>query len=267
MAGLNGKVLVVTGASSGIGRALCLALAEQRPRLVLAARDAQRLGEVAAACEAKGADVLVVPTDVSSQAECRRLVESAVARFKAIDVLVNNAGIGMLAAFDQVQDLAGYETLMKVNYLGSVYPTYYALPELKKTGGQIVTIASVAGLTGVPQRTAYSASKHALFGFFDSLRIELAGTGVGVTMVAPDFVVSEIQKRALGPDGQPLGQSPLKAEKIMSAERCAGLIVRAIGRRQRLLITSWRGRLGRFAKLVAPGLVDGIARRAVERGH
>jgi len=267
MAGLTGKVLVVTGASSGIGRALCLALAEQRPRLALAARDAQRLGEVAAACEAKGADVLVVPTDVSSQAECRRLVESAVARFKAIDVLVNNAGIGMLAAFDQVQDLAGYETLMKVNYLGSVYPTYYALPELKKTGGQIVTIASVAGLTGVPQRTAYSASKHALFGFFDSLRIELAGTGVGVTMVAPDFVVSEIQKRALGPDGQPLGQSPLKAEKIMSAERCAELIVRAIERRQRLLITSWRGRLGRFAKLVAPGLVDGIARRAVERGH
>jgi len=267
MAGLTGKVLVVTGASSGIGRALCLALAEHRPRLVLAARDAQRLAEVAAGCEAKGADVLVVPTDVSSQAECRRLVESAVARFKAIDVLVNNAGIGMLAAFDQVQDLAGYETLMKVNYLGSVYPTYYALPELKKTGGQIVTIASVAGLTGVPQRTAYSASKHALFGFFDSLRIELAGTGVGVTMVAPDFVVSEIQKRALGPDGQPLGQSPLKAEKIMSAERCAELIVRAIERRQRLLITSWRGRLGRFAKLVAPGLVDGIARRAVERGH
>ena len=263
----TGKVIVLTGASSGIGRALALALAEQRPRLVLAARDEARLAEVAAACQAKGADVLVVPTDVASQQACQKLIERSLERFKVIDVLVNNAGIGMIAAFDQVQDLTGYESLMKVNYLGCVYPTYYALPELKKSRGQIVVVASVAGLTGVPGRTAYSASKHAVVGFSESLRIELRSSGVDVTVVAPDYVLSELQRRALGPDGQPLGKSPLEESKIMTAEDCARRIVGAMQRRQRLLITSLRGRLGRWAKLVVPGLIDRIAQRAVARGH
>ncbi|HSD28614.1 MAG TPA: SDR family oxidoreductase [Vicinamibacteria bacterium] len=266
MAAYTGKVVVVTGASSGIGKALCLALAEQRSRLVLAARDASSLEAVASACREKGADTLVVPADVTSEEACRLLVEKAVERFKVIDVLVNNAGVGMLARFDEVKDLAPYEQLMRVNYLGSVYPTYHALPHLKASHGQIVVVASLAGLTGVPTRTAYAASKHALFGFFDSLRIELLGTGVSVTMVAPDFVLSEIHRRAFGPDGLPLGQSPLRESKIMTAEECARLIVHAMERRKRLLVTSARGRFGRYVRLVFPGFIDRIARRAVARG-
>ena len=181
MAVYTGKSIVVTGASSGIGRALCLALAPQRPRLVMAARDASRLEEVAAECRAAGAEVLVVPTDVTSPDECRRMVEHTVAAFGALDVLVNNAGASMMARFDEIEDIGLYERLMRVNYLGSVYPTYYALPHLKKSRGQIVVMSSLAGLTGVPTRTGYAASKHAVFGFFDSLRIELRGTGVSVT--------------------------------------------------------------------------------------
>jgi short-subunit dehydrogenase len=261
-----GKTIVVTGASSGIGRALCLALAPQRPRLVLAARDEAALKEVAEACTGRGAETLVAPTDVTSEAACRSLVARTRERFPALDVLVNNAGIGMLARFDELQDLSVYERLMRVNYLGCVYLTHAALPDLKKSRGQIVVVASLAGLTGVPTRTGYSASKHAVFGFFDSLRIELAGSGVSVTVIAPDFVLSEIHRRALGPDGKPTGTSPLQESRIMTAERCAALCVRAMERRQRLLITSLRGRVGRYVRLVFPGLIDAVARRAVTRG-
>jgi short-subunit dehydrogenase len=264
----TGKSIVVTGASSGIGKALCLALAPQRPRLVLAARDAARLGEVAAQCRAAGAEVLVVPTDVTSTDECRRLVAKTVEAFGALDVLVNNAGISMRARFDEIEDLSVYERLMKVNYLGSLYPTHYALPHLKKSRGQIVVMASLAGLTGVPTCTGYAASKHAVFGFFDSLRIELDGTGVSVTTVAPYFVLSELHRRATGPDGKPLGKSPMQEDKIMSAEECAALTVRGMEKRERLVVTNWRGgRLSRVLRVFAPGVVDRLARKAVREGR
>lgn len=262
-----GKVVVLTGASQGIGKALALALARQKARLVLAARDRDALEAVAGACRGLGAEALAVPTDVSDPAAAERLVAAAVEAFSGIDVLVANAGITMLARFDEVTDLSVFDRVMRVNYLGSVYPTYFALPHLKRSRGQIVAVASLTGLTGVPTRTAYSASKHALFGLYDSLRIELRGTGVSITMVAPDFVVTETHRRAAGPDGKPVGKSPMQEARIMSAEECARRIVRAMERRQRLLILSLRGRLGRFVKLVAPGLIDAIAERAMREGR
>jgi NAD(P)-dependent dehydrogenase (short-subunit alcohol dehydrogenase family) len=263
----TGQVVVVTGASSGIGRALCLEVASQKPRLVLAARDEAALAEVAAACRERGAEALVVPTDVASADDCRRLVERTIAAFGGIDTLILNAGFTMWARFDEVTDLDLYERLMRVNYLGCVHPTHHALPHLKRSRGRIVVVASVAGLTGVPTRTGYAASKHAVIGFFDSLRIELQDDGVSVTIVAPDFVLSEIHRRAIGADGQPLGKSPLRESRILSAEECARLILRAAERRERLRITSLRGRLGRWVRLVAPGLIDGIARRAIREGR
>lgn len=258
-----GQVIIVTGASAGIGTALCLVLAPRRPRLVLAARDHQRLAEVARDCEALGAECLVVPTDVAQPEACRTLVEAAQARFGRIDVLVNNAGMSMWSRFDEIADLSLFETLMGVNYLGCVYTTYYALPELKKSQGRIVVVASLAGLTGVPTRSGYAASKHALFGFFDSLRIELLDSGVTVTIVAPDFVVSEIHKRSIGRDGRPLVDSPMQESRIMTTEDCAHMIVKAMDGRKRLVIGSLRGRVGRWARLVVPGLVDRIAMKAI----
>jgi short-subunit dehydrogenase len=266
MATYTGKTIVVTGASSGIGRALCLALAAQRPRLVLSGRDEARLEQAADACRAVGAEALAVRADVTVPAQCQLLVSRAVERFGGVDVLVNNAGIGMIALFEQVQDLSVFESLMRVNYLGAVYATWHALPELKRSRGQIVAVASLAGLTGVPYRTGYSASKHAMIGFFDSLRIELRGTGVSVTVVAPDFVVSAFQKRAFGPDGKPLGRSPLQEDKIMTAERCAAVIIAAMEKRQRLMLGSFRGRVGRWVRLFAPGLIDRIALKAAREG-
>lgn len=267
MASFEGQTVVVTGASSGIGKAVCLRLALQRPKLVLAARDEAALAAVADSCRQAGAEALVVPTDVAVEADCRRLVERAVETFGRLDVLLNNAGIGMIARFEEVADLSGYERLMRVNYLGCVYTTWHALPHLRRTRGRIGVVASLTGLTGVPTRSAYAATKHALFGFYDSLRIELHGSGVTITIVAPDFVVSEIHRRALGADGRPLGKSPMQEAKILSAEACAAIIVRALERRERLAFTSLRGRFGRFLRVFAPGLIDRIALRAVERGH
>jgi short-subunit dehydrogenase len=266
MAVYAGKVIVVTGASQGIGRALCLELSGQGPRLVLAARDAAALEAVAARCRAQGAETLVVPTDVSDEPSCRALVEKAVERFGGVDVLVNNAGMGMLARFEDVSDLSLYERLMRVNYLGSVYPTFYALPHLKKSCGQIVAVSSLVGLTGVPTRTAYAATKHAQIGFFDSLRVELRDTGVSVSVVAPYFVQSEIRKRSPGPDGRTVEASPVKESEVMSAEECARRMVRAMERRQRMLVMSFKGQLGRWVKLVAPDFVDRMAAAAVRKG-
>lgn len=262
----GGKVIVVTGASRGIGRALCLELAGERPRLVLAARDAAALDATAAACRERGAETLVVETDVTDVEACGRLVHRTVEVFGCVDGLVNNAGIGMIARVDEVKDLSVYERLMRVNYLGSVYPTYFALPHLRTSRGQIVVVSSLAGLTGVPLRSGYAATKHAQIGFFDSLRIELRPTGVAVTVVAPYFVRSEIRRRALGGDGRPLASSPVREAEVMSAEECARQIVGAMRRRRRMLVMTLKGRLGRWLKLAAPPLVDRIAERAVAAG-
>jgi short-subunit dehydrogenase len=258
-----GKVIVLTGASEGIGRAFALAAARQGPKLVLAARNRDRLDSLAVECRALGAEAHVVPTDVTDADACKSLVDEAAARCGALDVLVNNAGGTMWTRLDEVQDLSIFERLMRLNYLGSVYPTVHALPHLKRAQGRIVAVASMAGLIGVPTRTGYSAAKHAVIGFFDSLRVELLDSGVSVTIVCPDFVVSEIHKRALGPDGKPLGENPMAGSKIMTAEECAALMMAAIGDRQRLLITSARGRQARWMKLLSPGAVDRMAAAAI----
>ena len=259
----RGQVAVVTGASEGIGRALSLALARQGARLVLASRNAGRLGELAAECVALGAEALAVPTDVAEQAQCGALVEAALHRFGTIDLLVANAGATMWSRLDELADVGVLERLVRVNYLGAAWLAWHALPALKASRGRIVAVSSLAGLTGVPTRTGYAASKHAMFGFFDSLRIELAGSGVSVTVVAPDFVLSEIHRRAAGPDGKPLGESPMQESRIMTAEECAGIVLGAAARRQRLALTSARGRLVRWAGLLAPGLLDRLAARAI----
>jgi short-subunit dehydrogenase len=260
----EGNAAIVTGASSGIGRALCLELAARGGRLALAARDRSRLEDVAAACRERGAEAIVVPTDVGKPEDNAHLVATSVDSFGRLDVLVANAGFSHIARFDEVEDLGVYEELMRVNYLGAVHAAWHALPHLKRSRGQIVAVASASGLTGVPTRTGYSASKHAMIGFFESLRVELRGSGVGITIAAPDFVWTQIHHRAIGPDGQPLGRNMMDRAAI-SAEACARSIVGAMDRRQRLVLTSGRSRLGRWLRPFLPGLVDLVAARATRR--
>jgi short-subunit dehydrogenase len=261
------KTIIITGASDGIGAEIARQLARKHGAgvaLVLAARNAELLAQVAARCAALGAQTLVVPTDVSVQAQCIALIEACVARFGRIDALVNNAGRSAHALFSEVVDLAWYEELMRINLWGSVWCTHAALPHLKQARGSIVAVSSLAGLVGVPGRTAYSATKFAMGGFFEALRIEMKPHGVSVTTAYPGVVATQIRHRGFNAAGGALGSSSLKEDKAMSVEECAGLIVAGMESRQREVVMSAKGKLGRWMKLIAPGLVEKMALAALK---
>lgn len=261
-------VVVLTGASSGIGRELALLLAGAGAHLVLAARDLERLAEVTAACRAAGAaSAEAVIADIAEEAQCRALIERAAALHGRLDVLINNAGMTMWSLFRDLETLEPFRRLIDINYLGAVYCTHAALPLLEKSRGRIVAVASLTGKTGVPTRTGYAASKHAMIGFFDSLRIELLETGITVTVACPDYVATPTRSRGFGADGGPVGDSPVKENEIQSAKDCAEEIFVAAARRQRELLGSTRGKIGQYLKLFWPALVDRIALRAVQGGR
>ncbi len=264
---MKDKVVVITGASKGIGAELARQLASKGARLVLAARNAAELEAVAEGCRKLGASAIAVKADVALERDCQAIISGAALAFGGIDVLVNNAGASMWARFEDIEDLSVLERIMQVNYMGAVYCTRHALPYLRASGGVLAGISSLAGRTGVPTRTGYSASKHAMTGFFDSLRIELAGSGVAVTMIYPGFVATGIRENATGPDGKPIQVSPVKEGEVMGVEECVRRIVRAIERRERDVVMTARGKIGLWLKLLAPALVDRIARRAIERGR
>jgi short-subunit dehydrogenase len=263
---VHGKTIVITGASTGIGEELAVALAARGAHLVLAARGKEGLERAASRCVHAGGHAIMVPTDVTDPEACRALIDRAVAEYGGVDALVCNAGISMWARFEEITDLSIFERLMKVNYLGAVYCTHFALPHLRRSKGLLVAISSLTGKTGVPTRTGYAASKHAMQGFFDSLRIELLGSGVDVLVVSPGFVATDIRARALGPDGKPLEESPReeKHRDTMNVHTCVGIIVKAMQKRSRDVVMTPAAKLGMVLKLVAPGLVDRIAARAVK---
>lgn len=264
---LKEKVIIITGASEGIGRALALALAPLGCRLLLTARNESRLASLQQEVNALGSDALIHVADLSDSSQCCQVITACIDHFGQLDILVNNAGMTMWSRFDELEDLSVLSQVMQVNYLGPAYLSHAAIPYLKKTQGQIVAVASITGMTGVPTRSAYAASKHALIGLFDSLRIELSDDNVAVTVICPDFVVTQTHRRALDAQGQPLGETPMQESKIMTAEKCAELMLPAIALRKRLLITSFRGRIGRWFKIIAPGLIDKIARKAIASGR
>jgi len=263
----NRNVVIITGASSGIGRALAYQLADEGAYLSLAARDSERLSQVAGECQIRGGKALAIQTDVSEQSQCNRLIQKTVEEYGRIDTLINNAGQTMWARFDELGTLEPLEIIMQVNYFGSVYCTFAALAYLKQSRGRIVAVSSLTGKTGVPTRSGYAASKHAMVGFFDSLRIELAAENITITIVYPDFVATETHRRAFGPDGKPLGVSPVQDSEVMSADECARIIIRAAGSRKRESVLGFRGKFGQYLRVFAPRITDRIAERAISRGR
>ncbi len=261
------NVIIITGASSGIGKELAFQLAKQGASLAVAARDIEKLNGVSDKCRSFGANVIAVQTDVTKKEQCENLINKTIAEFGKIDTLINNAGISMSAKLDEIKDIDLFEKIMNVNYLGSVYCTYYVLPYLKKSKGRIIAISSLTGLVGVPTRTGYAASKHAMMGFFDSLRIELLNSGITVTVVYPGFVQSEVRERALGPDGKSVGKSHLDESKVMSTEKCAKKIINTSWKRKRQLIMTPKGKLGLLIKVIAPKLIDRTSLKTMEKGR
>ncbi len=263
---LTNKVVIITGASAGIGRQLAIDMARQGAKLALAARSADKLAEVADACKRVGAEALVVPTDVAEQSQCQALIDKTVEHFGKLDILINNAGITMWTRFDEVEDLSLFDKIMRVNYLGAVYCSYFALPHLKETSGLLVAVSSLTGKTGVPTRSGYSASKHAMQGFFDSIRIELEGSGVDVSVISPGFVATDIRAKAFDGTGEHHGESRRDESKsdTMSVEECSRQMLDAIRHRRRELVMTLRGKLGAYVKPFAPQIIDRVAKTALE---
>ena len=263
------NVTIITGASDGIGAEIARQLAgAQRAEaaLVLSGRSQDKLDAVAAQCQALGARVATLAMDIAQEDPCRALVALAVRDFGRIDALINNAGISAQALFEDVraEDLHWYESLMKVNLWGAVWCTHAALPHLKQSRGRIVAVSSLAGLVGVPGRTAYSATKFAMTGFFEALRTELKPSGVSVTTAYPGVVATKIRHRGFNARGEPAGSSGLKEDDAMSVEECARLIIDGMQKRKREVVMSAKGKLGRFMKLLAPGLIEKVALAALK---
>lgn len=263
------KTIVITGASEGIGAEMARQLAKRHGAsiaLVLAARNEEALKTVAAECQAHAAATRAVKTDVSDPSQCNALIAAAVQSFGQIDGLVNNAGMSAQALFEEVrsEDLGWYENLMRINLWGSVWCTHAALPYLKQNRGRIVAVSSLAGLVGVPGRTAYSASKFAMTGFFEALRAELKNAGVSVTTAYPGVVATRIRHRGFNAAGAPAGSSGLKEDDAMSVETCARLILEGMDRRDREVVMTAKGKLGRWLKLMAPGAVENMALAALK---
>lgn len=264
------EVIVITGASEGIGAEMARQLAQSQGAavaLVLAARQASKLQAVADVCHQHGTQVLCVPTDVGVQADCQALIARALQQFGRIDTLINNAGVSAHALLQDVDTahLGWYEDLMRVNLWGTVWCTHAALPHLKASRGRLVGVSSLAGLAGVPGRTAYCASKFAMNGFLEALRTELMANGVSVTIAYPGVVATDIRRRGYNAQGQPAGTSGLREDKAMPVDVCARKILQGTARRQRDVMMSPLGHVGRWLKLIAPSLVDRLTWAALQK--
>ena len=257
---LRGKIIIITGASSGIGLASARLFASRGNKLVMAARRLELLDSLAAEILADPAtspetEILTVRADVSVEEDCRQLAEAALARFGGIDVLVNNAGISMRALFKDV-DMKVLHTLMDVNFWGTVYCTRYALPSILERKGSVVGVISTAGYAGLPARTGYSASKFAVRGFLETIRIEHVNDGLHVLVFAPGFTSSNVRLASLTADGTPQGASPRDESKMMSAEEVARRLERAIVRRKREVILTSIAHLELFVQRHLPNHMD-----------
>jgi NAD(P)-dependent dehydrogenase (short-subunit alcohol dehydrogenase family) len=228
---LHGKVALVTGGSSGIGRATALRLASFGARVVVAARTVSALEEVAEEIRALGVEALAVPTDVTDGEQCRRAIESTAAHFGRLDVLVCSAGVSMRGLFADAEP-AALEHIMRVNFFGTLYPTYFAVPHVKRSRGSLVAISSLTGKRGTPSYAIYGASKFAVRGLYDSLRLELAGDGVHVGVVSPGFVATPLRQRVLDGSGRPWPKPPAPPFRIWPVEKCVDRILNVIVKRK-----------------------------------
>lgn len=257
---MKNKVVIITGASSGIGKACALECARRKAKVVLAARNIEKLEKVTQEIQTMGGHhPLYIKTDVTQETDCKHLVAETIKHFGKIDILVNNAGIAMRALFKDV-NLDVLRNVMDVNFWGTVYCTKFALPHLLETKGSVVGVISIAGYMGLPGRTGYGASKYAVRGFLSTLRVENLKTGLHVLVVAPGFTASNIRTTSLTANGQPQGKSPRNEGKMMSAEECAKHIINAtIKRKRELILTFKEGKLTVWLSKWFPSLLDKLA--------
>jgi len=247
------KVVMVTGGTDGIGKAMVNSLMRQGAKVVTCGRSHDKLYQLQTVYAGK--TLLALQADVSNEADCKKMIEQTVSEFGTVDVLINNAGISMRALFKET-DLETIRRVMNINFWGPVYCTKYALPYLIKQKGTMVGISSVAGYRGLPGRSGYSASKFALQGWMEALRTELLDSEVNIMWVCPGFTKSNIRNAALNKDTQPQGETPLDEESLMSAEECASHILHAVEKRKRTLVLTRQGKETILLNRFLPSLAD-----------
>lgn len=252
------KIVVVTGGTDGIGKALVAEFLNRGAKVSTCARTAEKLEELKSEFFEKSLFTMVA--DVSKEEDCKNFIEATIQQFKGIDILINNAGISMRGMFQETS-LETLRRVMDINFWGTVYCTKFALDSILKNKGTIVGMSSVAGYRGLPGRSGYSASKFAINGWLEALRTELLETGVNVMWVCPGFTKSNIRNAALNKDAKPQGESPLKEEKLMTAEECAQHIIKAIAKRKRTLVLTFTGKETVYMNKFFPSLTDKLTRK------
>lgn len=259
------KVVVVTGASSGIGAALSELYAKRGYHVVMAARNEEKLNQLAETLSGEKGSTLTVKTDVSKEMDCKNLIDKAVEKYGKIDILINNAGISMRALFKDLE-LDVIRKLMDVNYWGTVFCTKYGLPHLLKQKGSLVGVISIVGHVGLPARTGYASSKFAIRGFLDTLRIEHLKDGLHVLVAAPGFTESNIRNTALQADGNEQGKTPREEGNMMTSMEVAVSIAKAIDKRKRsLILTFLEGKFTVFMNKFFPKLMDKLIYNAMAK--
>jgi short-subunit dehydrogenase len=224
-------------------------------KVVLAARTEPRLSEITNDIKSSGGEAFYVKTDVSIESDCKNLIIKTIEKYSGIDILVNNAGLSMRASFIDV-DTKVLHRLMDVNFWGTVYCTKYALPYILERKGTLIGVSSVAGFHGLPGRTGYSASKFAMHGLLETIRIENLKKGLHVMIIAPGFTSTEIRKHALTADGQEQGESPLQEQDLMSPQYVADWVLKGIRKKKRNKLLTWDGKLTALFQRIVPDLVD-----------
>lgn len=252
---MKDKVVIITGASSGIGKACAEKFAKEGCKLVLAARNLSALSQLKDEFDSQKFKSIIVQTDVSKETECINLIETTISNFGRIDILINNAGISMRAALSET-DPSVIQKVMDVNFFGTVYCTRYALPHIQKSKGSIIGVSSIAGYKGLPGRTGYSASKFAMQGFLESVRIENLKRGVHVMVICPGFTSSNIRQTALSKDGSVQGESPRDEKSMMTPEEVAIHLFKGILKKKRTVILTFSGKLTVFLSKFFPKLSD-----------
>lgn len=252
---MKDKVIIITGGSSGIGKALAETFGSKGSKVVITGRNKENLDSVAMELENKGVKVLAITADASKWDDNVAMAEQTIEKFGQIDVLINNAGINMRALFSDVE-LEVIHKVMDINFYGSVYATKACLPHIVKSKGSILGISSIAGYRGLPGKVAYSTSKFALQAFLEVLRTELMYTGVNVLTVCPGFTASNIRKATLDSDGNRQGESQRDETKMMSAEECAERIYKATLKRKKIVIMTRQGKLAVFMNKWFPVWMD-----------
>ncbi|MCC5920619.1 MAG: SDR family oxidoreductase [Cyclobacteriaceae bacterium] len=251
------KVALITGATSGIGKAFAFELGNQGYCLGVSGRNQSRLDSLSKELKAVNIDHLCLLADSANKSDNEQMVSQLVDRYGQLDLLVNNAGISMRALFE-VLDLDTFEQVMDINFYGAVYATKYALPHLKKSKGGIIAVSSINGHRGTPARTAYTASKYAMNGFFEALRTEVMHEGIKILVVSPGFTGTNIRQNALNEKGEAQGESPRDESKMMSAEEVAKRSVLAFNKGKRDLVLTTQGKLAVFLNKWMPSRMDKI---------